>query len=725
MKKKLHLGDCLEILPTLPANRIDTCITDPPYFLINDSGSGFMGKEWDGIIGLWKYLWNDKQFVSFVARFLNAMQVEKSMEGENIVPENVNTTPEEKKTSNNAYIVGKISNTQTKNGSSVQGIAITKDVLLDLLKELSPNHTKTLEKSLRGEGKNVLFVIPILLRQQENKNIVQKIVTTLLKASELEEAKITFTKTEIQKRADAIEGMIGISSERGSTKETIGDVDIVENIVLIKKSNVTTLNHTEKVKIIRNLTLLLCVYLAITKWSKISDILIRTFFKVTFQEVFRILKPGGLVLAFGGTRTWHQLATSLEDAGFEIRDTICWLYGQGFPKSHNIGKAIDKKAGKEREVIGQKYEGLGCKRKKSGTFGDYKGPSDLDGLPITAPATSEAELWEGYGTALKPAFEPIIVAMKPIDETYVNNALTHGVAGLWIDGGRISTQEKLIAGGNLVTNSGDDREGKALGMFQKDTPNTFVQNNNGRWPANVILSHHPDCKQTDETITVDGYTINRWKDNAHPFGGGAGNEYESEHKEDEEIAVWECVEDCPIRLLNEQTGTLRSGDSKGFKGEYTADVYGKYAHNQINPETVYADSGGASRFFYCAKANKKERNAGLDELPDKEVAYSEYRNNYKETKDFVTHYPDGTPRPVHPTKNSHPTVKPLALMEYLCKLTRTPTGGIVLDPFMGSGTAGMACVNTDRSFIGIEMDEEYVEIAKKRINHAKDILKVV
>ena len=143
----------------------------------------------------------------------------------------------------------------------------------------------------------------------------------------------------------------------------------------------------------------------------------------------------------------------------------------------------------------------------------------------------------------------------------------------------------------------------------------------------------------------------------------------------------------------------------------------------INTTEITERENLNNRFFYCAKAGKRERNAGLDNLPEQEVAYSEYRENYKDTKDFVTHYPDGSPRPVNPTKNPHPTVKPLALMEYLCKLTRTPTGGIVIDPFMGSGTTGMACVNTDRDFIGIEMDEEYYQIARKRIEHANAILK--
>ncbi|MHA2347648.1 MAG: DNA methyltransferase [Candidatus Hodarchaeales archaeon] len=467
--------------------------------------------------------------------------------------------------------------------------------------------------------------------------------------------------------------MIGISSESESIKEISGDADIVENIVIIKKSNVTTLNHTEKTKIIQNLTLLLCAYLAMRLWSKISNILIETFFKVTFQEVFRILKPGGLVLAFGGTRTWHQLAKSLDNAGFEIRDTICWLYGQGFPKSYNISKGIDKKAGKEREVIGIKNNTYdGAKRDPS----KHKSPAETSnigkwglnetphGKNLTAPATLEAELWEGWGTALKPSFEPIIVAMKPIDETYVNNALTHGVAGMWIDGGRVDYSNETDnrigtdakAGGSKQSLFGDysNVADKNIQMYKSD----------GRWPANVIL---------------------------------------------DEVSA---------QMLDEQTGVLKSGKESrdGHKRKKSLDYQSNvnYADRSEAAGELYGDSGGASRFFYCAKASRKERNAGLDDLEDRPAF------NYGSIKKSPGRTGINTPR-----KNTHATVKPLALMEYLCKLTRTPTGGIVLDPFMGSGTTGMACVNTDRDFIGIELVEEHYIIARKRIEYTQKLLKGV
>lgn len=397
-----------------------------------------------------------------------------------------------------------------------------------------------------------------------------------------------------------------------------------------------------------------------------------SFQKETWEAVYRVLKPGALLLAFGGTRTWHRIAVAIEDAGFEIRDTICWLYGQGFPKSYNIGKGIDKKAGKEREEIGRKYVGLGSKRNKSGVYGDYKGPPELEGLPVTAPATPEAELWEGYGTALKPAFEPIIIAMKPIDNTFVNNALTHGVAGMWIDGGRIPTNPEVddMLRDTVRKPRESETWEKGSGFKNENNALTGVRED-GRWPSNVILDETSAEMLDKQTgIQKGGFVRNR-TDGARPF----------------------------------------ENDGKDTGYETVAEI--------SEPD------GGASRFFYCAKASKRERNAGLDDLPDKQKYAKDGSSKSHEifTSESANDEAWAKKNPNLPTKNTHATVKPLALMEYLCKLTKTPTGGIVLDPFMGSGTTGMACVNTDRDFIGIELVEEHYVIARKRIEYAQNLLK--
>jgi len=522
-----------------------------------------------------------------------------------------------------------------------------------------------------------------------------------------------------------------------------------------------------------------------------------SFQKETWEAVYRVLKPGALLLAFGGTRTWHRIAVAIEDAGFEIRDTICWLYGQGFPKSYNIGKGIDKKAGKERKYVG---EGKYSSRKPH----HYEGGNSLMiskndprlGHPITAPATPEAELWEGWGTALKPAFEPIIVAMKPLDGTYVNNALTHGVAGMWIDGGRISPDGEYLRGSS---NYDTKVQGDVYGWARSEKYVRCAPNKDGRWPANVILDETSAQMLDQQTgIQKGGFVRNR-TDGARPFendGKDTGYETVAEISEPDggSSRFFKVVkngfsmynteikgESCGNTLENQKVAGMLNGvmreveryiqnveqfligkkKTENFQKDMKSIIstlikqmielktYNVYLEENIDyymeesekitrllmklstenakdveniknlivfknelialirdivnnaNETIFEngeqiiESTGINitenterenlinRFFYVAKASKKERNAGLDN-----------------------------------GKNTHPTVKPLALMEYLCELTRTPTGGIVLDPFMGSGTTGMACVNTDRDFIGIELEEEHFEIAKRRIAHA-------
>ena len=311
-----------------------------------------------------------------------------------------------------------------------------------------------------------------------------------------------------------------------------------------------------------------------------------------WKEVLRVLKPGGHLLAFGGTRTYHRMACAIEDAGFEIRDQMQWIYGSGFPKSMDIGKAIDKSKGATREVIGTTVT-----RDLSRHNGEIKGDM-LVGcsrgsaeIPITSPATSEAKQWDGWGTALKPANEPIAVARKPLSEkTVAANVLRWGTGGLNIGECRIGNKTEHV----------------------------------GRFPANIIL---------DET---------------------AG------------------------KLLDAQSGILKYGSNcRRTKVGSFLEHGGLGRSGDI--QTTYGDSGGASRFFYCAKVAKKERGEG----------------------------------------NNHPTVKPLKLMKYLVKLV-TPPKGVVLDPFTGSGTTAIACMNTGRNFIGFEMDKGYYDIACKRIEDHKE-----
>ena len=218
----------------------------------------------------------------------------------------------------------------------------------------------------------------------------------------------------------------------------------------------------------------------------------------TWQAVFRVLKPGAILLAFGGTRTYHRMVCAIEDAGFEIRDMVEWVYGSGFPKSYDISKGIDKQAGAQREVVGWN-DNLTGRTRPDGNPVRFTDKADGN---ITAPSTPEAQLWDGYGTALKPAHEPIVVAMKPIDGTFVNNALTWGVAGLWIDGGRVETSDNLNGGGySDGVGKGMWTENAGGGGFDR-LPGEFVQPT-GRFPANLILSYPEDEYELRDDVTPE------------------------------------------------------------------------------------------------------------------------------------------------------------------------------------------------------------------------------
>jgi DNA modification methylase len=400
-----------------------------------------------------------------------------------------------------------------------------------------------------------------------------------------------------------------------------------------------------------------------------------------WRECLRVLKPGGHLLSFGGTRTWHRVAVGIEDAGFEVRDSIAWMYGSGFPKSLDVSKAIDKRGGlvanfdefkravrnkmkennvtskqltealgnamlshyltngsqpaipnlrdyliirdtvqlgpdfdhlfkaeAEREVIGSKMSGIAnAEEKNRHTIGASKAIE----VDITAPSTAEAQQWEGWGTALKPAFEPIVVARKPLIGTVAENVLTHGTGGLNIDGSRIATDEVITnhsRSADSATSKGKYGDSSAQETHQTDGQKL------GRWPANVILDEY-----------------------------SAG-------------------------VLDEQSD--------------------------------------ASRFFYVAKASKRDRNEGLDDLP---LRKSDQRSDvaaglWAEME--------------APKQNFHPTVKPTQLMRYLVKLV-TPPGGTVLDPFTGSGSTGKAAILEGFKFIGCELTEDYIPIIEGRLKHAE------
>jgi DNA modification methylase len=346
-----------------------------------------------------------------------------------------------------------------------------------------------------------------------------------------------------------------------------------------------------------------------------------------WSECLRVLKPGGYLLAFSGSRTYHRMVVAIEDSGFEIRDMVSWISNKTFPKSMDVSKAIDKAARAERRVVGINPNVVRDAKVAGGSdFGGFTRANP----EITEAATDEAKKWVGWGTALKPTVEPIVMARKPIVGTVAANVLEWGVGGLNIDASRIGfvneEDRKAAEWGN---------KGSADGWGMKAGAEVLPPSNLGRWPANVIL--------------------------------------------DEEAA----------EILDEQSGVFGGGKPRSGVARVRNNGIGLGTEEsrlgQANAPDNYGDTGGASRFFYVARASKADRNEGVE-------------------------------------SNSHPTVKPTALMSYLIKLV-APEGATILDPFTGSGSTGKAAILNGYKFIGIELTEEYLQIIKGRLEHAEETRK--
>lgn len=350
-----------------------------------------------------------------------------------------------------------------------------------------------------------------------------------------------------------------------------------------------------------------------------------------WREALRVLKPGGHLLAFGGTRTYHRMACAIEDAGFDVRDSIHWIYGSGFPKSLDVSKAIDKAAGAERtEVIGARHRNVkpfddGNGWNNNNTTGNYE---------YKAPVTDAAKQWQGWGTALKPAHEPIVVARKPLVGTVAANVLEHGTGAVNVDGCRVGTAGGTRKHGPPSMQPGNSLAGSVSGVFNGGGCEPIDA---GRWPANIVLGHSPDCGD-------------------------------------------ECAEGCAVAEMDRQSGMFKGQVGMKALSKVQFKVGGNRTAQQFQQGST--DFGGASRFFPCfryqAKASKRDRGDG----------------------------------------NTHPTVKPVELMRWLVRLV-TPPNGLVLDPFTGSGTTGVACAREGFDFVGLELLDNHADIARRRIEAAQ------
>lgn len=491
------------------------------------------------------------------------------------------------------------------------------------------------------------------------------------------------------------------------------------------------------------------------------------------EAVYRVLKPGGHLFAFGGPRTYHRLACAIEDAGFEIRDCMMWLYGSGFPKSHDISKAIDKQQegrSKLREfaqLLKERREAFGITKTEAdsvvcdgstmysffegrkgkplyfpnkghyyklkkllqlddswdgfvlqtneriiaecgGDFGYQKNMERWAGTrKITAPATPEAQRWDGYGSALKPAWEPVVIAMRPLDGTFAENALKWGVAGLNIDGGRIGHNEecKMMAPSQANIDSPSEKCRQAGRRTE-----TLELKPSGRWPANLAFVHSPGCVRRGVKKVKGSFLDHECsrKDTSQvPFTAKGSLQHRQGYTGPdglEEVEAWDCVEGCPVLELGRQSGELKTNPGTAAT-KHTPGMFG--VETQPGRVLSAGDTGTAARFYYCAKAHKKERNAGLLEYLPRCRSARKRRQQ------------DTSGRWAERAVNRHPTVKPLELCKYLATLLLPPareTPRCILVPFAGSGSEMIGCLLAGwDEVIGIEKDRGYVAIAEARL----------
>lgn len=388
-----------------------------------------------------------------------------------------------------------------------------------------------------------------------------------------------------------------------------------------------------------------------------------------WRAALRVLKPGAPLLAFGGTRTFHRLAVAIEDAGFEIRDTLCWMYGSGFPKSLDVSKAIDAAAGAEREVVGN-YP-VTREFKGRDLVGDQSHATRVD---VTAPATPLAAQWDGYGTSLKPAWEPCILARKPLDGTVAGtvagNVWWWGVGGLAIDACRIgyeSEDDMAAAAAAAAQRLGHPKHGAGVGDFGLHSVGAAAslqpyldRQHLGRWPSNVILDEAAAAQLDAEA-------------GEHPGMSGGGKH------------------------------------ASGYRGGMFGGI--------DSTATARGDSGGASRFFYCAKVSAAEREIGCEALPLREFCQG-YAGDVDASPDRAGDL--GLNR-IKRIRNQHPTLKPVALTRYLARLVLPPPGRErrIVVPFAGAGSEMIGALLAGWEHVeGVELSEEYATIARARLKVA-------
>ena len=723
---KIYCMDCLEGMKNLDDNSIDSIVTDPPYFLVSKSGSGFMGKQWDSLNSdnAYNILCKSDEFARIAEKFFMSLRVESNGIGVSSAPENASTTVRNNQIglkSNVPFVENGLNATKAKSkasSSSVHGIVLTKENVLDMLKELSPNHMSAIE----SQNGSVLFAIPYLYIIKLLRNIVPENVLKLPIEKICRDEEIQVILTDEVRVKSATEAMIGSMLGDKFMNGMDINAEYAENIVTGTRYRHIISSSTNKQKIIRWIILLLFAINVIGEWKGNQNLFLMYHFHRNWAtEANRVLKDGAFMFSMCIPRQ-DCLSTTIkafQDAGFDTSFTsIFWTFASGFPKSQNIGLTIDKqecrkqlikKLGRKptkeefdeawktfREIVGKN---LNDRTKKENILSDYGLQGGVGTANITIPATDQAKDLDGSyaGFQPKPAVEIIIVAMKPLSKkSYVDQALKNGKGITWLgnckipyvseedkEGARYGTQAD-IKGANL---KGDK---KPWGVYGKNV----LASTDGRFPANLLVS---------DDMLNDG---KNWK-----AGGSVTGNEPSQPTED-------------VYGKYGRVAWQSHGDSGSYSRYFDLDSWFK---KQM--EEFPSDIQNTFPFIAIPKAKRSERDLGLEKMEDgdRKTPMAGRGQEGLKCKKCGKWKHSGSPckcsqpefekikfnRPS--VKNIHPTVKPLKLFSYLIVLG-SREGDVILDPYIGSGTTGLACKLLNRKYIGFENNADYYKIAQARLS---------
>jgi len=673
----------------LPSGSIHAIVTDPPYFLMNESGSGFMGEDWESLnpSKIKNRLCASKEFAQLVERFFLLIKVGSSTAGGSSAPSNA-SEGNPARLNSNALSAGRESKDASlglrASANSVRGIVLTREEASDMLSESLGDRTTVIE-SLPDDAK---FAVPYSFIKRSLKNIVQENVLRLPIGEICSENGTLLTSTEEARINGAIEGMIGGVLGNEYIGGTTSSAEYAGSTAGDARYRRIISTPTNRQRIIRwIISLLYAINVTSRPKRELLQYTVYQFHKEWAREALRVLKPGASMFVMGGTRTYHRMTCAIEDVGFIAKDTILHCYNSGFPKAQDLGKLIDKRNGRKIEDFKRLGEYLKVQRESKGlsqkNIAEHF-PSKTGGLTgcvwnwesgMNVPTNEQWELLKGL-LNLNDEFDWLIKREEA--ERKVIGQEEHDVPKLMGLPNVYDGQRVILDITTPATPLAREWDGYKIGGIKPSYEPVLwsIKPPEGSTTENVL-------KHGVGAIHIDACRIPRSSDDRFEYG---------------------------------VNGDEPSTPGKTCYGDWGRHTYepasgGRYPANMVRTDRF---EDGYDRFYFIPKADRVERDRGLEGMPTKDVPYSEYRENFADTESWVSKYPDGKSRPMNKIRNTHPTVKPVRLMEYLIKLV-TRQDQIVLDPFVGSGTTCIAARNLLRRSIGFDNNAEYCKIARKRL----------